>query len=368
MSQHRSAKLPCIIRAALFYKFGVRWSSDFCKIKLFLPLAVDLLTIYIFLPFIKMNSEVLALPSLRSELREEVLERVDQILEDLRTEMRPLMVVNQIGLDYVLKNALHNKRKELAAAERLISILNEEFHAGYLDYENGALHMEGDNLECRIKSLLEDTLVLRTSHYEMSGRIRDDVVWRQGYGSISINTPIDETYIDALIARYKTPERARLALFAPKDVSAEKRFRKNVFKAYDAKRSKLAWCVISGQWHDAKHVTVFDIIPHSMGEPTAQHFLGPQDSQGGHLMGAKNGMPMHRVYAEALRAGNLVLLPDDGQHDHNGSFSRWRVLFWTTTQAPKIMCFHGGLPSTSVCCSSRTIFDLQRGTCTGFTA
>ncbi|KAL6900020.1 hypothetical protein GGI43DRAFT_384197 [Trichoderma evansii] len=280
-----------------------------------------------------MNSEALTLPNLRGDLRQEVLQRVDQILEDLRTEMSSLRVLNQIGVDSVINKALHSKRKELDAAQELISILNEEYHAGHIDFENEALHSEGVNLECRIESLMGDTLVLRTSGHQISGGMRDDIIWRQGYGSVSTSTPIDKTCIDSLIAPYKTPEGAKLALFAPKDVGAENRFRENVFKAYDAKRGKLAWCVISGQWHDAKHVKVFDIVPHRMGEATAQHILGSPDSEDGHLMGAKNGMPMHRVYAEALRGGNLVLLPEEDQDDEDGSFSRWRTSFWDDNES-----------------------------------
>lgn len=278
---------------------------------------------------------MLTLPNLRDKLRQEVLRRVDRILADLRVEMRPLTEELQIGEQFIVRNALHNKTKEQTAVEKLIGILNEEYYAGHLDTMNDALCLDGDNLDRRFKILSDDTLVLRTSGQEIEDRIHDDKKSEISNGSINVFTYVDEAYMDSLIAPYKTPEGARLALFAAKDAVAEKKFRNNVFKAYDAQRGELAWCVVSGQWHNSKHVKIFDIVNHSMGEPTAQHLFGPLDNEDGHLMGAKNGLPMHRVYAEAFCKRHLVLLPKGGPDDDQGSFSRWKVLFWGEFDRPK---------------------------------
>lgn len=36
-------------------------------------------------------------------------------------------------MESVIKNALYNKRREQATAERVIGIFNEEYYAGYFD-------------------------------------------------------------------------------------------------------------------------------------------------------------------------------------------------------------------------------------------
>ncbi|PNP43708.1 hypothetical protein TGAMA5MH_04680 [Trichoderma gamsii] len=273
-------------------------------------------------------SEALTLPNLRGKLRQEVSQQVDRILEDLRVEMYPLTLEYQTGVKSTVKHALHNKKKELAAVEKLIRILHVEYHAGHLDTADEELCLDRYNLERRGKALNHDTIVLRTSGQGIGDRIHDDKMSEESNRSLKIFTYVDEAYLDSLIAPYKTPEGAKIPLFAAKDEVAEKKFRRNVLNAYDAKRDKLAWCVVSGRWHKAKHITTFAIVRHGMGEPTAQHLFGPPDSEEGHLMGAKNGLPMHRLYAESFHRNQMVLVPKGGPDDDQGSFSRWKILFW----------------------------------------
>ncbi|KAM0446031.1 hypothetical protein ACHAPV_004718 [Trichoderma viride] len=128
-------------------------------------------------------SEALTLPNLRDKLRQEVLQRVDQILEDLRVELRPLTKERQIGGQSTVKNALHNKKKELAAVQQLIRILHEEYLAGHLDTADEELCMDRYNLDRRCRALSDDT-----TGQEIGDRIHDDITSERSNGSINTFT------------------------------------------------------------------------------------------------------------------------------------------------------------------------------------
>ncbi|KAL7892067.1 hypothetical protein HDV63DRAFT_409668 [Trichoderma sp. SZMC 28014] len=302
-------------------------------------------------------SDVLNTPNLRHKLRPEVLEQVDRILTDLPVEMRPLAYefrrkdidlsrVEYCGSKYAVKGALHNKIKELAAVEKLIRILYEEYHAGNLDTAYEEYCSDDYKLYCRHRTLENDVIVLGTSGQEIENRICNDICSERRSGSTNVMGFVNEAYMDSLIAPYKTPEGAKIPFFGAKNDAAEKDFRDKVLTAYEAKRGKLAWCVVSGQWRKAKDITAFDIIQHRNGERSAQNLLGRPDNKDGHLMGTKNGLPMHRIYAEAFRNGYLVLLPTGSPDNGQASFSRWKVSFWGEFRKAKKTANgrHKGLP------------------------
>lgn len=134
-----------------------------------------------------------------------------------------------------------------------------------------------------------------------------------------------------LISRYKTPEGARLSLFAPRDNDAQSRFRKNVIKAYGADDGDGGrWCVISGQWRETIYVNAAHIVRYNVGEPSARHLFGPPDDKDGHLMAAKNGIPMHEVYEKALDDARLVIIPDGDPEK-----GRWKTYYLHEADASK---------------------------------
>jgi hypothetical protein len=96
-------------------------------------------------------SKALTLPNLRDKLRQEASQQVDRILADLRVQMRPL--TKETGEKDTVKNALHNNKKELAAVEKLIGILHEEYHTGHLNTADEELCLDRYNLDRRRKAL-----------------------------------------------------------------------------------------------------------------------------------------------------------------------------------------------------------------------
>ncbi|PON29034.1 hypothetical protein TGAM01_v202142 [Trichoderma gamsii] len=102
-------------------------------------------------------SAILTLPNLRGKLRPEVLRRVDRIVADLRAEVRPLTMEHQTGVQSTIKNALHNRKKELSVVEKLIGILHEEHDAGHLDTADEELCLDRYNLDRRRKALKDDS-------------------------------------------------------------------------------------------------------------------------------------------------------------------------------------------------------------------
>ncbi|UKZ84362.1 uncharacterized protein TrAFT101_000272 [Trichoderma asperellum] len=229
----------------------------------------------------------------------------------------------------IIEATLQDKEKELAAAEQVVGILNGEWHAGNLDITQETFTSEIEKLERRITSLKGDTVVIRTSRHELSGRMLDDMIWRQDRENA------DWAYLDLLISRYKTPEGARLSLFAPRDADAQQRFRAKVLKAYGAADGHAAWCAISGQWHDASLIKAAHIVRYNVGEPSAQHLFGPSNDKDGHLMGAKNGIPIHQVYEQALDEARLVIVPDGDQENGQASTSGWKVYWLYEADAKK---------------------------------
>ncbi|EHK42592.1 hypothetical protein TRIATDRAFT_86532 [Trichoderma atroviride IMI 206040] len=176
------------------------------------------LNLLIPLQSVKMSySKVLTLPNLRDKLRPDVLRRVDGILADLRVEMRPLAKKHQIGAQSTVKMDLHNKKRELAAVEKLIVILHEEYDAGHLDTADEELCLDRCNLDRRFKALTADTVVPGASGQEIGDRVHNDKMSKRSNGSIDKSPYVDEAYMDSLIAPYKTPKGAKSPILAAKD-------------------------------------------------------------------------------------------------------------------------------------------------------
>jgi hypothetical protein len=108
---------------------------------------------------------------------------------------------------------------------------------------------------------------------------------------------LDSSYLDSLIRLYKTPQGARRALFTKRDKKTQDRFRADVLEAYDAFNDEGAvWCVITKQHLYPRNVKAAQIVRYNVGEVTAAHLFGPPDSRDGHLMRAKNALPIHEYY------------------------------------------------------------------------
>ncbi|PON29033.1 hypothetical protein TGAM01_v202141 [Trichoderma gamsii] len=202
---------------------------------------------------------------------------------------------------------LQAKEKELAASEKAVAVLNRERLAGNLFVTRETFQPEIEKLERQITALRGDTIVIRTSRHELGGRLMDDMIWQKD----GQNT--DWAYLDLLISRYKTPEGAKLSLFASRDPSAQERFRKKVLKAYDAVDTDMQWCVISGKYFPASTVKTAHIVRYNVGEPSAWHLFGPPSDKDGHLMSDQNGIPMYEMYEKAFDDARLVIVPDGDQ-------------------------------------------------------
>lgn len=97
-----------------------------------------------------------------------------------QTEQKRQMIEEyRDAAESIIEATLQRKEKELAAAEKAVAILNEQWHAGTLDITQGTLESEIEQLERRIAALKGDTIVIRTSRHELSGRMVDDRIWRQ---------------------------------------------------------------------------------------------------------------------------------------------------------------------------------------------
>ncbi|EHK42591.1 hypothetical protein TRIATDRAFT_86533 [Trichoderma atroviride IMI 206040] len=188
------------------------------------------------------------------------------------------------AVESIIEATLQAKEKELAAAEDIVAILNEERHVGSLNVTQNGLQSEVDRLERLITALKGDSLVIRTSRHELSGKMLDNMMWPQ--------------------------DGARLALFSPRDPSAHERFRNKVLKAYDAVDEDMQWCVISGKYLPASTVRAAHIVGYNVGEPSARHLFGPPGNKNGHLMSDHNGIPMYEMYEKAFNDARLVILPD----------------------------------------------------------
>ncbi|KAL7918438.1 hypothetical protein ACQKWADRAFT_323782 [Trichoderma austrokoningii] len=255
-----------------------------------------------------MDSELLTLPDIRGQLRQEALRLVDQIVDDLQASIVAPRDIEENGTDSVIEGALHNREKELSAVEKLITIIVQEYHAVDLNISRQAFKLELRKLESRVDSLMGDTLVIRACRFELGGRLLDDMVWAEDGGPIRSVWP----QFDSLISSYKM---AKLPFFKPKNGPVQWEFCKRVFKEYNVEDGRYAWCVVSGTWHHSKNIRGVQIVRNNVGEPCARYLFGPLDDEGGHLMGARNGLPMCRDYADDLDSGRIVLIPDESQDE-----------------------------------------------------
>ncbi|KAK1252230.1 hypothetical protein MKX08_003417 [Trichoderma sp. CBMAI-0020] len=267
--------------------------------------------------------KVLSLTKIRNKLPAEVLRRIQDAVDGNSQEERGISQLSNLAIDATpppakqrmiqedrqraestIEARLQSKEANLAKAENLVKILNNGWHAGDLNLREDEFRSQVEQLERLITALRGDVVVIRTSRHELIGRLIDDMVWQQDRQ----NT--DWAYLDALISRYKTPEGAKLSLFASRDPSAQERFRKKVLKAYDAVDEDMQWCVISGKYFPASTVRAAHIVSYNVGEPSAGHLFGPPGDKDGHLMSDKNGIPMYEMYEKAFDDSRLVIIPD----------------------------------------------------------
>ncbi|KAL7918439.1 hypothetical protein ACQKWADRAFT_323783 [Trichoderma austrokoningii] len=253
--------------------------------------------------------KILAIPKIRNLLPRAISERVQDVIDGARHGKRNLSQLSGLSLnaspppakqqmveknreraDAIIDSRLQSMEEHLAKANQLVTILNNEWHDGSLNITRNMFQSEIERLERLIAALNADIAVMRTSRHEISGRMMDDMAWQQD----GQNT--DWAYLDLLISRYKTPEGARISLFASRTSPAQERYRKKVMKAYDAEKKDLLW---------AAH-----IVGYNVGEPSVQHLFGPPDDRDGHSMSAKNGMPMYKEYEKAFDDARLVIVPD----------------------------------------------------------
>ncbi|PNP43707.1 hypothetical protein TGAMA5MH_04679 [Trichoderma gamsii] len=266
--------------------------------------------------------KILALPKVRSKLPPEISQQVQEVMGGNRHGKRSISQLSSLTIgtsppakqrmiendrqraESIIEDRLQTKEAYLAQSEELVAILNNAWHAGSLNLREDEFRSQIETLGRLITALRGDVVVIRTSRHELSGRLMDDMIWQQDRQ----NT--DWAYLDLLISRYKTPEGARLSLFAPRDPSAQERFRKKVLKAYDAIDEDLLWCVISGKYFPASTMKAAHIVRYNLGEPSARHLFGPPGDKDGHLMSDKNGIPMYERYEKAFDDARLVIVPD----------------------------------------------------------
>lgn len=272
-----------------------------------------------------MDPELLTLLSLQGNLRLEALRLVDQIFRDLQTTLLDPRGIDEYEPDAVIGDALHNREKELAAVEKLVGIIVQEWHAMDINISRKDFELELAKLEARAEQLMGDILVIRDCRFELGGRLLDDMIGAEDGGSISSTW----SHVDLLIERYKTAKGAKIPIYEPKGTIAQWNFCKTVFKEYDVEDGNEGWCVISGHRHLRTTVRGAQIVRYSLGEKCARYLFAPSDDSHGHLFGAKNGLPMQIRYAEALDNGRLVIIPDEVQVKHQernqGYIGRWKV-------------------------------------------
>ncbi|KAM0519010.1 hypothetical protein ACHAPE_004001 [Trichoderma viride] len=272
-----------------------------------------------------MDPELLTLLNLQGNLRLEALRLVDQIFRDLQTAFRDPRGIDEYQTDAVIGDALHNREKELAAVEKLVGIIVQEWHAIDINISRKDFEFELAELEARAEHLMGDILVIRDCRFELGGRLLDDVIGAEDGGSISSTW----SHVDSLIERYKTAKGAKIPICEPKGTIAQWNFCKTVFKEYDVEDGSEDWCVISGQRHLKTTVRGAQIVRYNLGEKCARYLFALLDDSHGHLFGAKNGLPMQIRYAEALENGRLVIIPDEVQVKHQERnqeyIGRWKV-------------------------------------------
>lgn len=271
-----------------------------------------------------MDSELLTLSNLRGELRAEALRLVDQIFGDLQSAILAPKNIDEYGTDSVVGDALHNREKELLAAEKLIGIIVREWHVMDLNISRQDFEFELSKLEARVEHLMADTLVIQGCRYELGGRLLDDMIGAEDGRRISSTW----SHVDSLIEDYKTAKRAKLPVYKPPETIAQWLFCQRVFKSYGTEDGIVDWCVISG-WQLRTTVRGAQIVRYNLGEKCAQYLFAPLNELDGHLLGVANGLPMHIRYAEALDNGRLVIIPDKVQDEDQGRkqgyISRWKV-------------------------------------------
>ncbi|KAL7956671.1 hypothetical protein V8C34DRAFT_287841 [Trichoderma compactum] len=282
------------------------------------------------------TAKILALTGIRHKLPQEVEQQVQEVIGGNRHGKRSVFQLSNLTIgtqspekqrmiekgrhtaESIIEGRLQNQKAHLAQAEKLVTILNSAWHAGSLDVREDEFRSKIEQLERVITALRGDVVVIQTSRHELSGRLMDDMIWQQDRQ----NT--DWAYLDLLISRFKTPEGAKLSMFASRDADAQERFRKRVLNAYDAVNVNSQWCVIAGKYFGRRDVKAAHIVGYNVGEPSARHLFGPPRDKDGHLMADKNGIPMHEDYEEAFDDARLVIVPEV-QPDGNPRKGCWKV-------------------------------------------
>ncbi|KAF4970060.1 hypothetical protein FZEAL_10120 [Fusarium zealandicum] len=201
---------------------------------------------------------------------------------------------------------------DLKAAQEQVRFINAQYHSASNVMRKDEFDKNLEACETRVVLSQVNLAVLQGHRHQMMGQLLDDM-----NNQFQLRKMEDAQRIDLLIDRYQTPANATLSLFKARDGKAQERFRKDVFKANDTIDRDEAWCCISGKYCEPDMVVAAHIVPYNVGEMNAVYLFGeshPSDKNG-HIMSARNGIPMRQDYEKMFDDGRMTLVPVSGTND-----------------------------------------------------
>jgi hypothetical protein len=206
----------------------------------------------------------------------------------------------------VIKTHLKSLEAELEEGRNTISVLSTSWKEGDVNITKQEYNDQIRKLELRVGDLLTKILTIRTSRFRLAGEMEDTKLLH------AREDTEDWAYIDQLIWRYAELE-GNWTLKSHRDLDQQERWRKAMFKAYDAynKETGQVWCPITGGWMYSEWATAAHVVRQNVPEWAAGHLFGEAKAKSGHIWSTANGIPLATIYEKMLDNAEMAIVPSE---------------------------------------------------------
>ncbi|OAP54115.1 hypothetical protein AYL99_11650 [Fonsecaea erecta] len=219
----------------------------------------------------------------------------------------------RLGLKKLVTAYLELLKADYESASRYMKLLNVLHYRGVLNVSEADVSQvdvknEINRFDRKILDLQQKIVILQEEFGNIVGS------WMDAKVRLEHENTADWAYIDGLLTRSRTPSRAALSLFKPRDTNEQQRFRMAAIEAYGAESpsSNGTWCCITGEFMSSWTVVAGHIFPHTIRETQASYIFSEKTSPPGHIMAPGNGLLMHHDLGVAFNDGLFAIVPGQG--------------------------------------------------------
>ncbi|KAI1409908.1 hypothetical protein F5Y13DRAFT_192919 [Hypoxylon sp. FL1857] len=191
----------------------------------------------------------------------------------------------------------------------------DDWHSGKRYYPESGYKEQIQRLEEGIQDLAKKFVVVKTSRQTIIGHLVDNELWE------GLSQDRSWNYINQHVGQFTVSYNQQRTLFYPRDIESPGNFLSDVLRCYGSLDDYgRGWCVISGQYFERRLMRGAHIVRHNVGEVQARYLFGDLLQDRGHIMGPRNGLPMHFSYEILLDEARIAFTPVPEKRDS------WKII------------------------------------------